>query len=226
MNGPRITVVDYGAGNVVSVLKALAHVGVDARLSGDPAVVRAADVVVFPGQGHFGQAMARLRQTGLDDALREVIAAGRPFIGICLGLQLLFSASDEAPGVAGLDVLPGRCVRFPDAVKVPQIGWNELAVGPAESPILDVDPGRFGRHYYFVHSYHARCEDAAAVAATAEHGEPFVAAVARDNLFAAQFHPEKSGRAGIALLRAFLHRAGVPVDVPVAAPAADPGANA
>ncbi len=194
-----IAIVDYGAGNVASVHKALAHLGRASVLSADPAVLRSADLVVFPGQGHFGQAMARLTSTGLDDVLREVIASGKPFVGICLGLQLLFDASDEAPGVPGLGVLRGRCVAFQAPLKVPQIGWNQVQrVRPGSA--LDAVPD--GQFFYFVHTYHAVADDAQDVVATADYGAPFTAAVQRGNVFAAQFHPEKSGEVGLQLLRA------------------------
>lgn len=201
-----ISVVDYDAGNVQSVLKALHHLGAPAQLTADPALIRAADLVVFPGQGHFGQAMARLRGSGLDTVLRETIAADRPFLGVCLGLQLLFEASDEAPGVAGLGALPGRCERFGPEVKVPQIGWNQVDVARAGSP-LDDGPDR--THFYFVHSFHACARRPEDVVGTALHGQRFTAAVGRGRLFAAQFHPEKSGAAGLGLLRACLRRAGI-----------------
>ena len=192
-----IAVVDYGAGNVRSVLKALAFLGHDAVLTAEPQRIAAAEQVLFPGQGHFGQAMGRLRARGLDQVLHQVVAAGTPFVGICLGLQLLFEGSEEAPGVAGLGLLPGRCLRFPNTVKVPQIGWNAVDV-PREGSPMD---GAQGEHFYFVHSYHAVASEAADVAATAGHGLVFTAAVHRDNVFAAQFHPEKSGAAGLELLR-------------------------
>jgi len=134
--------------------------------------------------------------------LKKVVASGTPFVGICLGLQLLFDSSEEAPDVPGLGLLPGRCVRFPSTVKVPQIGWNRVQIpddmrAPSGSPMAADD----GQHFYFVHSYHAVCDDASDVVARADHGGPFTAAVWRDNLLAMQFHPEKSGAAGLALLR-------------------------
>lgn len=192
-----IAIVDYGAGNVASVQKALHHLGRDAVLTADPAVLELADCVVFPGQGHFGQAMARLRETGLDQVLRRLIAADKPFVGICLGLQLLFEGSDEAPGVAGLGVLRGRCVAFAPPRKIPQIGWNGLQIQRPGSPM---DAVADGAYFYFVHTYHAVASDPQDVVATADYDGPFTAAVARGNLFAAQFHPEKSGEVGLALL--------------------------
>ena len=198
-----IAIVDYGAGNVRSVEKALAHVGANARLTADPAEIRTADGIVFPGQGRFDQAMAQLRGTGLDGVLREMVAAQRPFLGICLGLQLLFEGSDEAPGVAGLGILSGHCERFAAPQKVPQIGWNPIqATQP--SAILGPVLGAGHDHVYFVHSFHAVAADPADVVAVANYGGSFTAAVQRGSLFAAQFHPEKSGQAGLALLRSWL----------------------
>lgn len=198
-----IAIVDYGAGNVRSVQKALAFVGAPAQLTADPAEIRAASRVVFPGQGHFGQAMAQLQQHGLDDVLREVVAAGTPFLGVCLGLQLLFEASDEAPGVAGLGILRGRCARFAPPRKVPQIGWNRVRAtrpGSCLDPVLAADE----RHFYFVHSFHAVAADPLDVVGVADYDGAFTAAVQRGSLFAAQFHPEKSGQAGLDLLRSWL----------------------
>lgn len=203
----RVAIVDYGAGNVASVRSALAHVGVEASLSDDPGQLAAATMLIFPGQGHFGQAMARLRQRGLDHVLHRHVASGRPFVGICLGLQLLFEGSDEAPGVAGLGLLGGHCRRFsPEGpggarLKVPQIGWNQLHLHRPATPLQAVGEGA---SMYFVHSYHAVASDPRDVIATADHGLPFVAAVQRDNLFAAQFHPEKSGAAGLRLWSALV----------------------
>ncbi len=202
-----IAIVDYGAGNVESVRRAIAHVGAEAQLTDDPQVLGRADLLVFPGQGHFGQAMARLRERGLEDVLRAHIDAGRPFVGICLGLQLLFERSEEAPGVAGLGILAGEVRRFAERdaegarVKIPQIGWNAVQRARARTP-LDAVPD--GTSFYFVHSYHVVPDDDSVVAGRATHGGPFVAAVVRDNVFAAQFHPEKSGEAGLRLWSAIL----------------------
>ncbi len=194
-----IAIVDYGAGNVASVQKALAHLGRESVLTAAPDVLRRADCVVFPGQGHFGQAMARLTSTGLDQVLRDIIASGKPFVGICLGLQLLFDASDEAPGVPGLGVLRGRCVAFKEPLKIPQIGWNQVQRTRSGSAMDAVADGQF---FYFVHTFHAVADHPQDVVATADYGAPFTAAVQRGNIFAAQFHPEKSGQVGLDLLRA------------------------
>jgi glutamine amidotransferase len=211
-----IAIVDYGAGNVASVRKALAHLGAAAVVTAEPQAIAAAPLVVFPGQGHFGQSMASLRAAGLDEVLRDVVAGGRPFFGICLGLQLLFEGSDEAPGVAGLGLLRGRCRRFEPPLRVPHIGWNAVRqpVPPAPDPGAAPAPwGALpdGEHVYFVHSYHAVAAEPADVALVSDYAQhrdgprqTFVAAVQRDNLLAAQFHPEKSGAAGLALWRAVL----------------------
>ncbi|MCO4764139.1 MAG: imidazole glycerol phosphate synthase subunit HisH [Myxococcales bacterium] len=198
-----IAIVDYGAGNVRSVQKALAFVGADARLTSDPAEILSASRVVFPGQGHFGQSMGQLRQTGLDQVLIDVAQRGTPFLGICLGLQLLFEASDEAPGVAGLGLLKGHCERFAHPRKTPQIGWNQVQVqtpGSCIDPVLSAGDD----HFYFVHTFHAVAADPSQVAATADYDGPFTAAVRQGALFAAQFHPEKSGHAGLNLLQSWL----------------------
>ena len=194
-----IAIVDYGAGNVASVYKALVHLGLEARLTADPDLLRGADHVIFPGQGHFGQAMERLRQTGLDRVLLGIVERGVPFTGICLGLQLLFEGSDEAPGVQGLGVLRGHCVAFAPPRKVPQIGWNAVRVLREGSPM---DGVAAGEHFYFVHTYHALAADLHDVVAVADYEGDFSAAVQKDNVFAAQFHPEKSGGAGLSLLQA------------------------
>lgn len=194
-----IAIVDYGAGNVASVHKALLHVGQEALLTADANLLRSADHVIFPGQGHFGQAMERLRQTGLDRVLLGIVERGVPFTGICLGLQLLFEGSDEAPGVRGLGVLRGHCAAFAPPRKVPQIGWNAVRVLRQGSPMDDVAADE---HFYFVHTYHAVARDGHDVVAVADYDGDFTAAVQKDNVFAAQFHPEKSGAAGLALLQA------------------------
>ncbi len=213
---PEVVVLDYGAGNVTSVVRALGRAGATATVSRDPAVVAAAGRLVFPGQGALPDCMARLAEGGLDEAVRAQIAAGNPYLGICLGLQALFEKGTEHGGSAGLGVLAGDVVRFPEGLeqsdgtplKVPHMGWNAVRLAEAGRghPVLGRLPD--GAWFYFVHSYYARPGDPAAVAATAEHGIPFCAAVARDNLLACQYHPEKSQAAGEALLRAWLEGTG------------------
>lgn len=200
-----IAVVDYGVNNLRSVLRALEAGGHAATLTADPDVVRAADRVVMPGVGHFGRAIANLAETGLGAAVRSVADAGRPVMGICLGMQLFFDESDEAPEVRGLGLLPGRVARFQTSLPVPHVGWAQVrqtAVGAAQPWLrgLFADGERF---FYHVHSFHPADVPPDAVFATAEYGEPFPTLVGRGNVAGAQFHPEKSQQAGIALLSAF-----------------------
>ena len=198
----RVAVVDHGAGNLRSVVRALRHVGVDPVLCSTPEQVAGADRLVVPGQGAFADCMTRLRAAGLDAAILEHIAAGRPYLGICLGLQVLFDSGLEHGSHAGLGVFRGEVRRLPNGpgVKIPHMGWNAVH-GTADLPAFAGLPDR--TWYYFVHSYHAVPAEALPVA-MATHGIPFVAAVQRDNVLACQFHPEKSQRAGLALLEAFL----------------------
>lgn len=191
-NSPdTIAIVDYGAGNLTSVKNAFASLGVETVVTRDPAAVAAASRVVFPGVGAALSAMESLRALGLESAVKDAAASGRPFLGICLGMQILFEHSEEDGGVDTLGILPGRVRRFPKVpgVKVPQIGWNSVAPG--------------GEFYYFVHSYYA--EKTADTALVAEYaGVEFSAMVRRGKLWACQFHPEKSGRVGLKLLSDWL----------------------
>ena len=198
-----IALVDCGRGNLRSVERALAAAGAQPVRTGDPAVVRDAEKVVVPGQGAFADAMQSLAAAGLDEAIRDVIADGRPYFGICLGLQLLFDESDEHGPAPGLGVLRGRVEKLAGGggLKVPHIGWNQV-VQTAPDPLIDGLAG--GRHFYFVHSYAVVPADPASVVLRCDYGEPVVAAVRAKNVFACQFHPEKSQRAGIALLRRFV----------------------
>jgi glutamine amidotransferase len=207
MAKPRIAIVDTGSGNLRSVEKALTVAGGNAFVTRDADQVALADKVVVPGQGAFGACMAGLMRDGgsLRDAVLAAIRAGKPYLGICMGLQLLFASSEEEPGCVGLDVLPGKVVKFKIALplKVPHMGWNACQRPPTVpvSPILANTAD--GTYFYFVHSYYPVLDDPRDVALFAEHGERFCAAVERDNLFACQFHPEKSQRAGLALLARF-----------------------
>ncbi|MFO0879217.1 MAG: imidazole glycerol phosphate synthase subunit HisH [Gemmataceae bacterium] len=197
----RIVIVDYGMANLRSVQKAFERVGHPAEISGDPDVVAQADKVVLPGVGAFRDAIARLREAHLDAPLREHLQAGKPFFGICLGLQLLFTRSLEDGEFEGLGVLEGDVVRFAQqpGLKVPHMGWNALRIR-RPAPLL---AGLDGESVYFVHSYFPVPRDATVVAAEADYPGPFCAAVWRDNLFATQFHPEKSQRVGLEMLRRF-----------------------
>jgi glutamine amidotransferase len=208
----RIAICDHGLGNIRSVERALREAArgarVDIEITPDPGRLASADKVVVPGQGAFRDC-ARSMERGLGDAVLAHLAAERPYLGICLGLQVLFGSSEEAPGCAGLGVLEGEVVRLRggvDAVtgqplKIPHIGWNvaEVASGPGEQSLL-TEPG----HFYFVHSFVVAPRDPRIVAATTEYGQKFASAIAYGNVFASQFHPEKSQRAGLALLERFL----------------------
>jgi glutamine amidotransferase len=199
-----IAVVDYGVNNLRSVVRALAAGGHAATLTTDPEVVRGADQVVMPGVGHFGQAVANLARTGLGEAVRDRARAGRPVMGICLGLQLLLERSEEAPGLRGLGLLPGSVCRFAVELPVPHVGWAR--VEPTEAGLRHPVIRRVlpqAEFYYHVHSYHPAGLPPGAVLATGEYGYRFPTLVGQDNVLGAQFHPEKSQRAGIALLSAF-----------------------
>jgi glutamine amidotransferase len=200
---PRVAVLDYGIGNLRSAQKALERVGADAVLTDDADEVAAAAAVVLPGVGAFGRCMGALEARGLDEVARAAVASGRPFLGICVGMQLLYEGSEESPGVAGLGVLPGQVRRLPGGVKHPQMQWNLLEV---VAPSRLLGPGDEDRWVYFVHSYAAEADDA--VVATCDYGGPVVAVVERGNVFATQFHPEKSGTTGLAILAGFVSLAG------------------
>lgn len=192
-----IAVVDYGGGNLSSVLKAFEYLGADAVATSDAETVRAADKILLPGVGSFGDAVDSLRRNGLDTVLKEEIAKGKPFFGICLGMQLLFEESEESVGAKGLGLLTGTVKKFPPADKVPHIGWNDLS--EVKSAFLTE-----GSYVYFVHGYYADlCSETAAV--TQYAGVRFTSAVASGNLFATQFHPEKSGEVGLEILRRFVN---------------------
>ncbi len=193
--------VDYGMGNRRSVLKAFEHVGAALRATSDPAELRAADGLVVPGVGAFPEAMRRLRAIGADEVIRERAAAGVPVLGLCLGMQLLFDGSDEHEGSAGLGLLPGRVVQLdPHGLKLPHIGWNEVR-WRRSSPLTEglPDPAAF----YHVHSDVPEPGDEEAILGMGDYGAPFVSFVARENVFGAQCHPEKSSGHGLALLRNF-----------------------
>lgn len=193
-----IAVVDYKAGNLTSVMKSLAAVGADAVSTEDPEVVRRAEKIILPGVGHFA-ATEFLEQRGLKQAIAERAAAGVPFLGICVGLQWLFSGSTEAPGHAGLGVFRGLCERFAEGKKIPHVGWNSLTVRE-DSRLMAGIPG--GSFVYFTHSYRAPVVNE--TVAVTNYGEDFTAAVERENVMGVQFHPEKSGAAGLRMLRNFV----------------------
>lgn len=193
-----IAVIGYKAGNLASVMKALTALGAKAQITEDPAVVRSAERVVLPGVGHFA-ATARLRDTGIEDGVRDVISRGVPFLGICVGLQWLFEGSTEASGVAGLGALRGCCTRFPETHKVPHVGWNTLEAQPQSRLLAGLPPRAF---VYYTHSYRAPLVEE--TVGVTEYAGQFSGAVERGNIFGVQFHPEKSGDAGLQVLRNFL----------------------
>lgn len=203
----KVGVLDYGMGNLRSVEKALVKAGARAFVSDDPAVLATADLLVVPGVGAFDAAMKVLRQKKLVAFIRDWVRTGRPYLGICLGLQLLFESSEEAPGVRGLGLLKGRVVKFRFAdrrMKVPHMGWNEVRpVGPAARDRKALLPA--SAFFYFVHSYAPRPADKSVVWATTPYGTDFCSAVAQGALLATQFHPEKSGPTGLRFLKALLN---------------------
>ena len=198
-----IAIIDYDAGNIKSVEKALLSMGETPVLTRDPEVILQADHIILPGVGSFGDAMENLNKFGLIEVIHEAINRKIPFLGICLGLQLLFESSEETPGVAGLGILEGKIVRIPEGpgLKIPHMGWNSLNVREEASLFkgLEKEP-----YVYFVHSYYLQAEDPKIVAATAEYGVTIHASVEKENVFACQFHPEKSSKTGLAILKNFL----------------------
>jgi glutamine amidotransferase len=197
-----ILIVDYGMANLRSVQKAFERVGYMAEITGDPNRVAEADKVVLPGVGAFRDAIARLRESGLVRPISDHIRTGKPFLGICLGLQLLFTKSYEDGEYAGLDLFPGEVVRFPDmpGLKVPHMGWNHLRVRHPAPELSDLPPDPA---VYFVHSYYPVPKDPALVATETDYAAPFASAIWHENVFASQFHPEKSQRVGLQMLRNF-----------------------
>ena len=222
----KTTMIDYGASNIRSAQKAFEHIGADVHLTDDPDVVRRADKLVLPGVGAFGSGMAGLRRHNLPEAIQETVQRGVPFLGICVGMQLMFTEGHEMGVHQGLDLLAGNVIRFPEklsmvngkrltvnepqspisnlqSLKIPHMGWNELE--PAwENPLLaGVQTGDYA---YFVHSYYCDPEDATAVLAWTDYGFPFASVVAKDNIYGLQFHPEKSQSVGLTILQNFLEK--------------------
>ena len=202
MTGPLVAVLDYGIGNLHSAQKAIAKMGADARLTADPDLIAAADGVVLPGVGAFGACMDALRSIGLERPTRDAVASGRPFLGICVGMQMLFGRSEEDATSTGLGVIPGTVRWIPPGVKRPQMQWNRLALTRPGDPMLaglGDDPW-----VYFVHSLHGVPDEPSVVAATCDYGGTLNAAFRLENVFATQFHPEKSGPTGLRLLANFV----------------------
>lgn len=201
-----IALIDYGAGNIQSVIKALEYIGCDdICVTSDKSVLASADAAILPGVGSFGHAMECLNNSGLTDAVKEFIAADKPFLGICLGLQMLFEESEESPGVQGLGVLKGKISLIPCDygmdLKIPHIGWNSLDIKKLDGIFKDIPNDAY---VYFVHSYYLKAEDREVVSSQTKYGVTIDASIQRGNLFATQFHPEKSGEIGIQMLRNFV----------------------
>lgn len=198
-----IAVIDYGAGNIQSVIKAFHYMGSDIQVTSDREVLKAADAAVLPGVGAFGDSMHCLERSGLVQPVLDFIESGKPFLGICLGLQLLFEGSEESPGVPGLGVLEGEIHRIPAdrGLKVPHIGWNSLEPRSQSGLFTGLEEHPY---VYFVHSYYLHAENPGVVSSTTEYGVRIDASIQRGNLFATQFHPEKSGRTGLQMLKNFV----------------------
>ena len=200
-----VAIIDYDAGNLNSVKKAVEFIGGEALVTGKAEEILSADHVILPGVGAFGDAMGQIRRLGLEEVIKEVAKKGTPFLGICLGLQLLFESSLESPGVKGLGILDGTVEKIPDTpgLKIPHIGWNSLKLQNNGRLFEGIDDESF---VYFVHSYYLKARDENIVKATAEYGCTIHASVEKDNVFACQFHPEKSGETGLQILKNFLAR--------------------
>jgi glutamine amidotransferase len=207
---PVIAVLDYGIGNLRSAEKALQKVGGDARLTRDPAFVASADAVVLPGVGAFGACMDALRGAGLEEVVYDAVDSGKPFLGICVGMQMLFTSSEEDLDARGLDLISGTVKWIPPGVKRPQMQWNKLVFTQRDDPMFDGEllrDAEDGSWVYFVHSLHGVPMDPSLVAATCDYGGTLNAAFRQENVFATQFHPEKSGASGLALLENFVKAA-------------------
>lgn len=206
-----ISIIDYDAGNIKSVEKAIQFLGEDVRITRDKNEILEADRVIMPGVGAFGLAMEKLRSYGLEDVIHQYVSTGKPFLGICLGLQLLFDESEESPGVKGLGLIKGKITKIPAEYKadngnimtqkVPQIGWNSIEINPSSRLFNGITDGSY---VYFVHSYYLTADNPEEVAAKTYYGTEIHAAVEKDNIFATQFHPEKSSDVGLKILKNFI----------------------
>ena len=215
-----IAVIDYGSGNLKSVRKALEAVGAKVAVTNDPRAIDKAEALVLPGVGAFYRGMENLKKSGLLPSIFEAVKEGKPFLGICLGLQLLFTESEEHGTCQGLDIIKGKVKRFQGEMKIPHMGWNQIKcemrnvnsknlakqnskdLAKQKCGIFEGIPN--GSYFYFVHSYYVEPDDENSIAATTEYGQEFTAGIAKDNIFAVQFHPEKSGELGLTVLKNFL----------------------
>ncbi len=207
-----IAVIDYGGGNVQSVYKAMRFIGCECEITRDKEKIANADGAILPGQGAFGDCMNSLTEYGIERTVRDYIKTGKPFLGICVGLQLLFEASDENEGVEGLGIFKGIIKRIPngDGLKIPHMGWNSLDIKKSDGLFKGIDSGSY---VYFVHSYYLDSPDKSIVSAQTEYGVKIDAAISKENVFATQFHPEKSGDVGLNILRNFVELCGGNEDV-------------
>ncbi len=196
-----IAIIDYDAGNIKSVEKAFAAIGEETVLTRDEKLIREADKVVLPGVGVFGDAVAKIRDYGLEEVIKETAGSDKPFLAICVGLQLLFEESEESPGAKGLEIMKGKIIKIPEdrGLTVPQIGWNSLHKTKESRLLHGIDEGAF---VYFVHSFYLKAEEDVVIATT-DYGVDIHAAVERNNIFATQFHPEKSSKTGLKILKNF-----------------------
>lgn len=198
----RLAIIDYGMGNLHSVKQALRAVGCNPSVTSDPEEVARADALILPGVGNYGQCMTNLKGLNLKDVIVQKIDSGAPYLGICLGYQILFEGSAEAPDVAGLGILPGRVIKFPESgLKIPHMGWNTLSFKQYCPLFEEVEPDPY---FYFVHSYYVEPKDDSLVATITEYGVSFASSIQLDNIFACQFHPEKSQKLGLKVLKNFL----------------------
>ena len=197
-----ISIIDYGGGNIRSVYKALKFIGCECKITNDKSEIRKSDGAILPGQGMFGDCMSSMKNSGLESAVRDFIDSGKPFLGICVGLQLLFEKSEESPEVNGLDIFKGKIRKIPngEGLKIPHMGWNSLNILKSGGIFKGVENGS---HVYFVHSYYLDAQDKSIVSAQTEYGVKLDAAVSAGNVFATQFHPEKSGGTGLKILKNF-----------------------
>jgi glutamine amidotransferase len=199
-----IAVIDYGMGNLKSVTNALEKLGADAVVTRDKQVIKASKAIILPGVGAFGKCIENLEKLELLDFIKETIGEGKQYLGICLGMQVLFESSEEAPGIAGMGVLKGTVPRFTGNIKIPHMGWNNIKIAKETEILRGIDNSEY---FYFVHSYYCSPEDKGIVATTTTYGEEFVSSVQKDNIFACQFHPEKSQKVGLQLLQNFVNLA-------------------
>lgn len=199
----RIAIVDYGMGNLASVIKACISFGAEVKITQNPEEMEAIDKIILPGVGAFGDAAAQLKKIGLADAIKSKIKQGMPFLGICLGMHLLFDKSQESPRQNGLGVIGGKVIRFEGKdIKVPHIGWNQIEAKNSKSPLLETIENN--AYVYFCHSYYVKPDGEDVIAATTDYGVKFASIISKDNIFGIQFHPEKSQKTGLAILENFI----------------------